>query len=48
MADLTDHMPIPHNDPSGFVEAGYHFKAWQLANDGAPESAGPPSVARGG
>ena len=33
--ELSDHMPIPHDDPAGFVEAGHRFKAWQPANERA-------------
>ena len=33
--DLTHHMPIPPDAPTGFVECGYRFKAWQPSNDHA-------------
>jgi hypothetical protein len=33
--DLTHHMPIPHDAPSGFVEDGFRFRAWQPSNDHA-------------
>jgi hypothetical protein len=33
--DLSQHMPVPHDNPSGFVEAGHRFKAWQPASEAA-------------
>ena len=33
--DLSHHMPVPHDDPTGFVEAGHRFKAWQPASEAA-------------
>jgi hypothetical protein len=33
--NLISHMPIPHDAPSGFVENGYRFRAWQPSNDQA-------------
>jgi hypothetical protein len=35
MAALTNHMPVPRNDPNGLVEAGYRLKAWQPATEQA-------------
>ena len=35
MADLTNHMPVPYDDPNGFIEAGYRIKAWHPANEQA-------------
>jgi len=33
--DLSHHIPVPHDDPSGFVEAGHRFKASQPADEAA-------------
>jgi hypothetical protein len=33
--DLSQHMPVPHDDPTGFLEAGHRFKAWQPASEAA-------------
>jgi hypothetical protein len=28
-------MPVPYDDPNGFIEAGHRFKAWQPASETA-------------
>jgi hypothetical protein len=33
--DLSQHMPVPHDEPTGFVEAGHRLKAWQPAGEDA-------------
>jgi hypothetical protein len=33
--DLSQHMPVPSDDATGFVEAGHRFKAWQPAGETA-------------
>jgi len=33
--DLSQHVPVPADDHTGFVEAGHRFKAWQPAGETA-------------